>query len=360
MPSPRLFPNIEWNSLRNRSQGEEHLPVRYPFPYLRRKQCFSPPLSEHLKVRNVQNKGPSKSFIVFNEKQNEAASYCWGFLFSTGVEAFVRRAIYTHSSAGITGRRARGALRTAAACAPASPHGSQPEGHAAGTTDGGGGSRSTRCRPRAPTAPPLPGYPQAPHRLHLPSPAPASPPRPAARRPAPPGPARPPPHGPAPLAMSLAESCLTSSGIRSHWHSERHRSISVSSREPAFLVAMAGPMGPGGGRGRGGGSGREGGGGGGGERTAAAPGACAPGAAELEGCGPRRAPRQRRHLPAAAGTRAGPASQPPRGAAASGGGRGRRDALREDSGRAPWQPGERGPGTRAGKGESRRCHPSTY
>lgn len=220
----------------------------------------------------------------------------------------------------------------------------QPEGHAAGTTDGGGGSRSTRCRPRAPTAPPLPGYPQAPHRLHLPSPAPASPPRPAARRPAPPGPARPPPHGPAPLAMSLAESCLTSSGIRSHWHSERHRSISVSSREPAFLVAMAGPMGPGGGRGRGGGSGREGGGGGGGERTAAAPGACAPGAAELEGCGPRRAPRQRRHLPAAAGTRAGPASQPPRGAAASGGGRGRRDALREDAGRAPWQPGERGPG----------------
>lgn len=40
--------------------------------------------------------------------------------------------------------------------------------------------------------------------------------------------------------MSLAESCLTSSGILSHWHSERHLSISVSSREPPFLVAMAG------------------------------------------------------------------------------------------------------------------------
>lgn len=108
-----------------------------------------------------------------------------------------------------------------------------------------GGSRSTRRRPRAP---PLPGT-RRPHagctcrtRRRRPRRGSSA----AACRPAPPGPARPPPPGPAPLAMSLAESCLTSSGIRSHWHSERHRSISVSSREPAFLVAMAGPMGRGG------------------------------------------------------------------------------------------------------------------
>lgn len=41
-----------------------------------------------------------------------------------------------------------------------------------------------------------------------------------------------------PFEMSLADSCRTSSGILSHWHSERHRSNSVSSREPDFLAVM--------------------------------------------------------------------------------------------------------------------------
>lgn len=41
-----------------------------------------------------------------------------------------------------------------------------------------------------------------------------------------------------PFDMSFAESCRTSSGILSHWHSERHRSISVSSREPDFLAVI--------------------------------------------------------------------------------------------------------------------------
>lgn len=38
--------------------------------------------------------------------------------------------------------------------------------------------------------------------------------------------------------MSFADSCRTSSGILSHWDSERHRSISVSSREPDFLAVI--------------------------------------------------------------------------------------------------------------------------
>jgi len=41
-----------------------------------------------------------------------------------------------------------------------------------------------------------------------------------------------------PLDMSLADSCRTSSGILSHWLSERHRSISVSSREPDFRAVI--------------------------------------------------------------------------------------------------------------------------
>lgn len=41
-----------------------------------------------------------------------------------------------------------------------------------------------------------------------------------------------------PFDMSFADSCRTSSGILSHWHSERHRSISVSSREPDFLAVI--------------------------------------------------------------------------------------------------------------------------
>lgn len=41
-----------------------------------------------------------------------------------------------------------------------------------------------------------------------------------------------------PLDMSLAESCRTNSGILSHWLSDRHRSSSVSSREPDFLAVI--------------------------------------------------------------------------------------------------------------------------
>lgn len=41
-----------------------------------------------------------------------------------------------------------------------------------------------------------------------------------------------------PLDISFAGSCRTSSGILSHWPSERQRSISVSSRDPDFLAVM--------------------------------------------------------------------------------------------------------------------------
>lgn len=41
-----------------------------------------------------------------------------------------------------------------------------------------------------------------------------------------------------PFDISLAESCRTNSGILSHWVSERHRSISISSREPDFLAVI--------------------------------------------------------------------------------------------------------------------------
>lgn len=41
-----------------------------------------------------------------------------------------------------------------------------------------------------------------------------------------------------PFDISLADNWRTSSGILSHWHSDRHRSISVSSREPDFLAVI--------------------------------------------------------------------------------------------------------------------------
>lgn len=41
-----------------------------------------------------------------------------------------------------------------------------------------------------------------------------------------------------PFDISFADSCRTNSGILSHWLSERHRSISVSSREPDFLAVI--------------------------------------------------------------------------------------------------------------------------
>lgn len=41
-----------------------------------------------------------------------------------------------------------------------------------------------------------------------------------------------------PFDISFADSCRTSSGILSHWLSERHRSISVSSRDPDFLAVI--------------------------------------------------------------------------------------------------------------------------
>ena len=41
-----------------------------------------------------------------------------------------------------------------------------------------------------------------------------------------------------PLDINLADSCRTNSGILSHWHSERHLSISVSSREPDFRAVI--------------------------------------------------------------------------------------------------------------------------
>ena len=41
-----------------------------------------------------------------------------------------------------------------------------------------------------------------------------------------------------PLDINLADSCRTNSGILCHWHSERHLSISVSSREPDFRAVI--------------------------------------------------------------------------------------------------------------------------
>lgn len=41
-----------------------------------------------------------------------------------------------------------------------------------------------------------------------------------------------------PFDISLADSCRTNSGILSHSASERHRSISISSREPDFRAVI--------------------------------------------------------------------------------------------------------------------------